>query len=832
MNRLTPGRIILLYVVAGSVWILFSDRVLAGLTADPEKAVLFQTFKGLLYILLTSVLLLFLLRRTSRERQEVEAALRAAAEDAVAEKNKTEAIIAAIGDGISIQDRGLRILYENEAQRKIVGDHVGGFCYEAYEKRAEACGGCPVQMAYRDGQVHTVERSAPTEQGLIHVEITASPLRNAHGEIIAGIEVVRDITERKKALEDLRQANERLNVILETSLETIMIVSPEGVVMLWNKAAEQVFGWTSEEVLDRFNPMVPDDRKEEFRSFRERVLRGETLRGIEIERTRKDGSPISVSLSAAPLRDEDGMVAAIIAVVSDITDRKRMERMLEKSARDYRLLFESNPHPMWVYDLETLAFLAVNNAAVAHYGFSKDEFLGMTIKDIRPPEDVSSLIENISRVSEGVDEAGIWRHRKKDGSITYVEIVSHTLEFGGRRAEVVLANDVTDRSKLEEQLRHAQKMEAAGQLAGGVAHDFNNILTVIIGYASLLQRKIPDDDPIRPNVEEILQAAERAAGLTQSLLAFSRKQIIDLRRIDLNETVRKVERLLRRVIGEDVELKTVLAGTALTVLADSGQIEQVLMNFATNARDAMPDGGTFILETEQSDLDPGFLHAHGYGRPGRYALLSVTDTGLGMDEQTRKKIFEPFFTTKETGQGTGLGLAIVYGIVKQHGGYITVYSEPGKGTTFRIYLPIATGAVEEEKEVISGEMRGGTETILVAEDDEGLRKLASTVLGAFGYTVLTAADGEEAVDIFAANREAVSLVILDVVMPKKNGKEAYEEIRKLSPDLPALFTSGYTANIIHKKGILEEGLHFIHKPVSPQELLLKVREVLDRQDLS
>ncbi len=391
-----------------------------------------------------------------------------------------------------------------------------------------------------------------------------------------------------------------------------------------------------------------------------------------------------------------------------------------------------------------------------------------------------------------------------------------------------VARDITERKRLEEQLLHSQKMEAIGQLAGGVAHEFNNILTAIIGYGNILLMKMKGDDPLRHNVEQILASSERAAGLTQGLLTYSRKQITAPRPENLNDMVKKTEGLLLRIIGEDIELRTVLSGEELTVMADRGQMEQVLMNLATNARDAMPDGGSLTISTELVEIDMEFINIHGYGEPGMYALISVADTGIGIEKKMMEKIFEPFFTTKEIGKGTGLGLAMVYGIIKQHDGYINVYSESGKGTTFKIYLPVIKAKIREKESSIIQLPIGGTETVLVAEDDKALRKLIKTVLGEFGYKVIDAVDGEDAVEKFMENKDRIDLLVFDVIMPKKNGKEAYEEIKKINPMVKALFTSGYTSNIIHKKGILEEGINFILKPVSPKELLRKVREILDR----
>ena len=511
---------------------------------------------------------------------------------------------------------------------------------------------------------------------------------------------------------------------------------------------------------------------------------------------------------------------------------RNKQAALAESEEKYRLLFENNPHPMWVYDLETLAFLTVNDAALRHYGYTREEFLAMTIRDIRPAEDVAALLANVARVAEGLDEAGVWRHRKKDGSLIHVEITSHALSFEGKRAELVMVTDVTERRRLEDQLRHAVKMEAVGRLAGGVAHDFNNILTAIIGYGSLTKMKLKPDDPVMHNIEEIITSAERGAALTQSLLAFSRKQIINPRPVNINNIIGRVGRLLQRLIGEDVKLEIKTADRDLIVFADSGQLEQVLMNLAANARDAMPEGGLLLIETRQAHLDESYIKAHNYGKPGDYALLSVSDTGTGMDAQVLERIFEPFFTTKEVGRGTGLGLSIVYGIVKQNEGYINVYSEPGKGTTFKLYLPLvepASGEKETQETFEHPEMTRGCETVLVAEDDEPLRRMVSSVLEEFGYRVIGAVDGEDALAKIREHRNDIGLLLLDVIMPKKNGKEVYEEAKGLVPGIKALFASGYTADIVNKKGILDEGMDFLSKPVSPHELLRKVREVLDRK---
>ncbi|MBI5674550.1 MAG: response regulator [Nitrospirae bacterium] len=386
---------------------------------------------------------------------------------------------------------------------------------------------------------------------------------------------------------------------------------------------------------------------------------------------------------------------------------------------------------------------------------------------------------------------------------------------------------LTEQRRLEEQLRHAQKMEAIGQLAGGVAHDFNNILTAVMGYGHLLQMKLKGDDPLKHNVDQILTVTKRGADLTRNLLAFSRKQAIELKPVNINKIIETSVKLLPGLIGERIELKTILADENLTMLADSFQIEQVILNLASNARDAMPEGGALTIATESMEMDRKYISVHGYGNPGAYVLLSFTDTGTGMDEETKKKIFDPFFTTKKAGEGTGLGLAMIYGILKQHNGYITVDSEEGKGTTFRIYFPLVDGKEEDEVAEASAPA-GGKETILIAEDDAAVREPLKAALEIFGYDVIETVDGEDAVAKFKENKERIKLLLFDVIMPKMNGKEAYEEIKLIRPEIKVIFTSGYTANTFQAKEIVKKELTFISKPVSPNNLLRKIREVLDK----
>lgn len=381
---------------------------------------------------------------------------------------------------------------------------------------------------------------------------------------------------------------------------------------------------------------------------------------------------------------------------------------------------------------------------------------------------------------------------------------------------------------LENQLRHAQKMEAVGTMTGEIAHDFNNLLTAIMGYATLLELNMAPNNPLLSKVTGILAAGERAAVLTRSILTFSRKQQLNLRPVNLNEIVGNSEKFLLRLLRADIECHVYLADDLLTIFADQGQIDQIIFNLTINARDAMPGGGELSISTMTMELDQQFINCHGFGTPGRYAVLSVTDTGIGMDELTRKRIFEPFFTTKEVDKGTGLGLSIIYGIVKRHHGYITCYSEPGIGTTFNIYFILNQDKITSEIVLAVQQSRGGTETILVAEDDEIVRVLTKTILEKAGYRVIEAVNGLNAVQKFMDHRREVQLLILDLIMPKMNGRDVCAKIREVNPDIGVIFTSGYSADVVNPQELQCEGLEYIAKPMTPHELLRKVREVLDR----
>lgn len=509
-------------------------------------------------------------------------------------------------------------------------------------------------------------------------------------------------------------------------------------------------------------------------------------------------------------------------------ERKRTEEQLHESERKYRLLFETNPEPMFVYDCETLRILAANTAAIARYGYSEAEFGDLTIRDVAPGEEWGRFEHELSsRPDPGAIHSAV-HHRAKDGRLFDVDLVARPLEFAGRRARLVLARDVTAQRLLEEQLRQSQKMEAVGQLAGGIAHDFNNLLTAILGSTQLLLHATPAGDPRREDAEEIRNAGVRAAELTRQLLAFSRRQVLAPKVLELNAAVANMDRMLRRLIGEHIELVTSLAATAGAVHADPGQLEQVLLNLVVNARDAMPHGGRVTIETARVTAAEELVERRHRLPPGDYVCLAVTDSGLGMDEATQAHLFEPFFTTKDVGKGTGLGLATVYGIVKQSGGHIWVYSEPGRGTTVKVYLPRVGAAVEAVTPIADPPaLRGGDETVLLVEDATPVRMLARRSLEARGYRVLDAADGPSALRTASTHAGGIDLLVTDVVMPGMSGRELAERLAPARPMMKVLYTSGYTDDAMVLQGVLTAGVAFLQKPFVPDALARKVREVLD-----
>jgi PAS domain S-box-containing protein len=773
------------------------------------------------------------------------------------------------------------------------------------------------------------------------------------------------VAERQQA-EELRHRSElQFRHVWENSVDGMRLLDGDGTVLKVNAAFCRMVGMDEAALVGRPFTLVhaAEEREALLRSFREEVKAVKLHPHQEMEVDLWSGQRLWVERSNS-LVQLAGEPPLVLNLFRDITLRKRTEEALQLSVERYRSLFEANPHPMWVFDEETYSFLAVNDAAVAHYGWSREEFLNLTIHEIRPAEEIPRMLEYLARRLAGSQHGGVWRHRKKDGTLMDVEIDSHELVFNGRRARVVLATDITERLRaesairaseakyrslvenleqsvflkdrelcfvaankrfcesvgrteaeivgrtdydvyprrlaekyraddyrvlengrrieaeeqtliagnprtvrvvktpvkddqgqivgvlcifwdvtdqrsLEAQLRQAQKMEAVGQLAGGVAHDFNNLLTVILGNLSLVLGKFPPHDKaaappdrlfVSPEAPEMLKAArkagQRAADLTRQLLGFSRRTVLRPQALNLNNCVEETAGMLRRTIDPRITLETRPAPNLGTVLADPGQMNQVLMNLCINARDAMPEGGRLTLETVNVVLDEDHARLTVDAQPGEYVRLRVRDTGHGIPPEVRPRIFDPFFTTKELGKGTGLGLAMVFGIIKQHKGWIECHSEIGRGTRFDIYLPQSEAAPTESALLIPVARRGN-EKILLVDDEAMIRQLGNEILKQQGYQVLLAENGLQALLIYQREQFKIDLVILDLSMPQISGRDTLKQLRKLDPNVRVLFSSGFSADQVTENET-DGVLGFLSKPYSPNDMAEQVRMVLDK----
>jgi PAS domain S-box-containing protein len=642
-----------------------------------------------------------------------------------------------------------------------------------------------------------------------------------------------DVSERRRAAASVGDARNRLQHVLASSPAVLytLRVDGEAFVCTWvSDNISRLLGFSESEALaphwwaDRVHP---DDVGAVLAGGRALLEQGHLLRDYRFRHER--GEYLWIRDEQRLLRDESGRPMEVVGSWSDITARKEAEQRLFEGEEQYRLLFDSNPHPMWVYDRESLGFLAVNEAARQRYGWTREEFLRMTIKDIRPLAEVSRLMEHIRRQRGGRRElgsSGTWTHLRKDGTPMEVEVASSPIVLRGRPASLTLVTDVTERRLLETRMQQLDKMEAVGQLAGGIAHDFNNLLGVILGFSDLLAKDLGPDHRGERRLLEIRKAAERAATLTRQLLAFSRRQVLQPTVIDVNEALRDTERMLRRLIGEDIEFRTRYADDLARVKVDRNQLDQVIVNLAVNARDAMPAGGTLVIETANAELDQIYARTRPEVRPGAYVMLAISDTGHGMSVDTQARVFEPFFTTKEPGKGTGLGLATVHGIVRQSGGHVAVYSEAGRGTTFKVYLPRVDEPLTPRPEAIEAPPVHGHETVLLVEDAEGLRTAVAEMLAADGYTVLSAADPAEALEEARTHDGIIHCLLTDVVMPYMSGRELAQRLRLDHPAIKVVFMSGYADEAILRHGLVEAGIPFLQKPFTAQGLLRKLSEVL------
>jgi PAS domain S-box-containing protein len=650
--------------------------------------------------------------------------------------------------------------------------------------------------------------------------------------VIRALDLRRARTEQARAEEARRQGEERFRALIEHGADAVALVAPDGTLLFASHSIERLLGFAPVELVGHpgFEQVHPDDVPRVYSALRDIIASPGTPAGLELRWRHKDGSWRNIDAVAVD-RLAEPAVGAIVVNFRDVTERHTAEAALRESEERYRTLVEGVRDIIFALSPEgTIASL--NPAFETITGWRREEWVGQPFERLVHPEDLPLALELLGRVVRGeLRPASQFRVRTAKGDYRVGEFSATPQLREGRLVGILgIGRDVTERVQLEQQLRQAQKMEAVGRLAGGIAHDFNNILTAITGYADLLLEDLGATDPRRQDADEIHKAADRAAGLTRQLLAFSRQQVLQPTVIEVNKLVGDLEKMLRRLLGEDVELTTRLAPTTGRVKADPGQLEQVIMNLAVNARDAMPTGGKLTLETGNMDLDESYATDHYPARAGPFVMLAVSDTGIGMSEETQAHMFEPFFTTKEKGKGTGLGLATVYGIIKQSGGFVWVYSELGHGTTFKLYLPRVQELAERASEPAQAPARParGTETVLVVEDEAPVRSIARQVLERHGYTVLEAPSAEAALDLVTRYSGTIHLLLTDVVMPGLNGRELATKLASLRPDARVIFMSGYTDDAVTRHGVLEPGSAYVQKPFTPDAIARRVREVLDR----
>jgi two-component system cell cycle sensor histidine kinase/response regulator CckA len=677
--------------------------------------------------------------------------------------------------------------------------------------------------------IHNFETVRKAKNGrLIDVSLTISPVLDSEGAIVGGSVIARDITAQKRAEEALRKANE---TSIYASPIPIVAADTERRVTMWNPAAEALFGWSEEEVVGKPNPTIPPEAFLDATQLHKELLSGQILTNREMQRQKRDGSRVTVNLSAAPIRDASRNVKGIVGFLIDITQQRQAQEGLQRAEQKYRTIYENAVEGIYQSTPDG-KYISANPALVRMMGFGSEAELIDAVKDIRAqgyvnPEVRDEFVKALK--AHGSVHKFEYQAYRKDGKTIWVS----------ENARVVLSDqgnihhfegtiqDITQHRELEQQLRQMQKIEAIGRLAGGVAHDFNNILMAISSYAELLARKLTDDK-MRSYLDEVVKATDRGSSLTQGLLTFSRKQVSSPKIVDLNSIISEQLKMLERLIPENIEVSFIPGTGTECVKADPGQLEQVIMNLVINARDAMQNGGRLVLETSNALLDSACAISAGGSNTGQYVMLAVGDNGCGMDAETKSHIFEPFFTTKEQGKGTGLGLATVFGIVKHSGGQIVVHSEPGLGTTFKIFFPSVAAKAEPREESRQASI-SGTGTILLVEDEDGVRNSAAEYLAENGYTVLKAGGGPEALQMAEKYDRPIDLLVTDLVMPQMSGTTLAQQLAEARPQICTIFMSGYSKNLLSDQEITDPRHVLLQKPFRLSALGERVREVLNHR---
>jgi PAS domain S-box-containing protein len=624
-----------------------------------------------------------------------------------------------------------------------------------------------------------------------------------------------------------RERESLFSAVVESSNDAIITKSLDGTITGWNRAAERLFGYTAAEVVgERIDIIVPPDKHAEVRDILRRISKGEAIEHFETLRLHKDGHEVDVSLGISPIRSATGEIVGASKIARDITESRRTQKALHQEIEERQRIFETSQDLILVTDTAG-NFVQVSPSSMAILGYEPAEMIGHSAIEFIHPDDLDSTRAEMRSARRGRLMRNFeTRYVHKDGQavmLTWMGTWSEPV-----RRHFFVGRDLTEKHAAEAQIRQAQKMEAVGQLTGGVAHDFNNILTVITGTIGILSDAVADRPPLVAIARMIDDAAERGASLTRHLLAFARKQPLQPRDVDVNALVLETAKLLHPTLGEHIEIAPLLEADAWTALVDPNQLSTTILNLALNARDAMPGGGKLTLETNNIHLDENYASMHSEVTAGNYVMIAVSDTGSGIRAGDLEKVFDPFFTTKEVGKGTGLGLSMVFGFVKQSNGHIKIYSEEGHGTTVKIYLPRATGLGQTVAEMTeTTRIEGGHEVVLVVEDDALVRRYVVTQVESLGYTTLEASNAAEALDVIG-NAAAVDLLFTDVIMPgPMNGRQLVDEALKRRPSLKTLFTSGYTENAIVHHGRLDSGVLLLAKPYRRSDLARMMRMALD-----
>ncbi len=754
------------------------------------------------------------------DRRAAEEALRKASEE-------KSLILSSVSEEVVYHDRDMGIVWTNRAAGESSGltpeQLVGRMCYEVWHGRNQVCDGCPVQKAMDTGSPAETETTTPDGR-VWHVH--GYPVFGDGGKVIGTVEVVRGITAHKAAEEALRKAAEEKSLILSSVSEQVIYHDRDMVIVWANRAAGEAAGLTPEQLVGRMCYEVWHGRNQVCDGCPAQKAM-DTGAPAETEITTPDGRAWHVH--GYPVFGNGGKVIGAVEVVRDISERKAAEEALRRSEEDYRLLFEQSVDGIVV--VADTRIVRANQACADIHGWSVEELIGMTSTDLLHPDERAAAAERIRGVIDRTldrSNARQYHALRADGSIALVEYRSRRILWKGRPAVQAIVRDITEQVRLEEELRQALKMEAVGQLAGGIAHDFNNLMTGILCHANLLKSESPSPEDIREAADLIEGAARRAAELTSQLLGFARRGKQRDVPVDLNATTRTSVRLLGRSLDPRIRVRMPFRDEHAFVRGDPVQMEQVVLNLAMNARDAMPEGGEMTLTIHTLDVGAEDCKSRPGAEPGRYVALSVADTGCGIPEAMRSRVFEPFFTTKPHGKGTGMGLAMVYGIVKDHGGWVEVDSEPGRGTTFRVFLPAAEAPADAGATPADADLRAPPDAgrILVVDDEELVRNVVARMLSALGYEVATAANAREAVEYYKRFGRDVSVVIIDMAMPEMDGRRCFAALRGLDPDVKALLATG-CGNEDRVQDALDEGMAgLVRKPFQTKQLAKAVKQAL------